>query len=185
MIITQGMPIPDMLVKWSASLVKNAQISSLQQGVTLLCLIGEAGWWVDGWDIGIGIGIGRGGIANWKPCSLLLHLPSRRPPNWKCSQHPYFHTLLLLIPSVGRVKKMQNIFWANSIPYWKLQNCPQLEMRALPQVIDNPNSKVGADFEEKKRCYKQSFLPLLNGQVEEGWFGDLPSTNCLRKVFRV
>ena len=52
-----------MLVKWSASLVKNAQISSLQQGVTLLCLIGEAGWWVDGWDIGIGIGIGRGGIA--------------------------------------------------------------------------------------------------------------------------
>ena len=42
--------------KWSASLVKNAQIS-------LLCLIGETGWWVDGWDIGIGIGIGRGGIA--------------------------------------------------------------------------------------------------------------------------
>ena len=55
------MPIPDVLKSEVASLVENAQISSLQQGVTLLCLIGEAGWWVDGWDIGIGIG--RGGIA--------------------------------------------------------------------------------------------------------------------------
>ena len=46
-------------------------------------------------------------------------------------------------------------------------------MRALPQVIDNPNSEVGADFEKKKSSEKQSFLPLLNGPTE-GWFGDLP-----------
>ena len=34
-------------------------------------------------------------------------------------------------------------------------------MRALLQVIDNPNSEVGADFEKKKSSEKQSFLPLL------------------------
>ena len=60
---------------------------------------------------------------NWKPCSLLLHLPLRRPPNWKCSQHPYFHTFLLLIPSLGRVQK-------------KCKTCfPILELLPLSFVI--------------------------------------------------
>ena len=41
--------------------MKNAQISSLQQGVTLLCLIGNC-WKLDGW-VGGTLGLGLGGVV--------------------------------------------------------------------------------------------------------------------------
>ena len=123
-------------VKWSASLVKNAQFSSLQQGVTLLCLIGKAGWWVGGWDIGIG----RGGIAT----GIAKQSTSIGSPVLCCCISPWgrrqienvrnirtftlsFSSSLLWEGFRKNVKHCFSILWANStsIPNWKFQNCPQ------------------------------------------------------------
>ena len=128
MIITQGMPIP-----WSEVLLWWRMHNLVLCNRGWLCsawLEKLDGGWVVG-TIGIGIGIGRGGIATkiakqstsiGSPVLCCCISPWGRPPNWKCSQHPYFHTFLLLIPSLGRVQKKWKTFFFHYLSHFHVHS---------------------------------------------------------------